>query len=360
MLLAICGTQSTLTSGIRQLVAVIAAQTIGMPYQVHASTKDQLSEVWKDIPQANRGSVLLFSDLPQLSLRQLLADSNIPTIICFDEFEEILSGLMSKTHPDFMTSLRIGTQCIVLTSELAATTKSLRMTSDRYDAPVMAIAREILDFFHIGYDDQHLDKLRKTLCGDQGDATTLRDFIAAQIPNALTTPDFLTTLPSDQRHVLAEVAQAYNPLTKGRAMEAVTWQRRCFQDGDTPDRQLLGSKLLVGPARCLFFGPYIHMPLGHWNCELEIEVNGCQADTMALVDVYDDEATAAVSMRLPRRGVYSIDIPFQVRRTDSHLQFRMMMLKGALEGELLLHKAKVTRAVPPRDDENLRLTYEAQ
>lgn len=359
MLLGICGTRSALSRVIQRLAARIAEETIGVPYPLVIASKEQLSETWKSIPLEKRQSILLYSEFPLASFRQLLVDSNISVIICMDDFEEIFAWQKSKEAEDFMLALRLATQCAVMTSQLIPATRHLLITPDKYETPVLDVAREILKFFSIRCDEAQWEKLRKILGGEKGDGATLRDFAVSQISDAPSTAEVFKALSPEDRHAAVEVARGYAPLSNGLPIETVSWTRRCFIDGDVTDRPVMGSKLLVGPARCLFFGPYIHLPPGQWNCELEIEVNDCPADTLAMADVYDDDIIAAVSMRLPRRGVYVIDMPFENRRVDAALQFRLSLLKGSIEGELLLHRARLKR-VDPQDNNNLRLTNEAQ
>ncbi|MDH7794324.1 MULTISPECIES: hypothetical protein [unclassified Beijerinckia] len=354
MLLSVCGTLSPISIATRRLVSIIAEETIGVPEHIHAVEVGQLRDAWKNIPQEKRTSMLLYSDAPQASMIKLLIDSDIPIVLSNDNFEEIFAFDMLNGSKEFMIALRLATYTVVQWSQLIHA-RNFFIGPDRYDAPITELAEEIMRFFNIRQDAQQWERLQTRLGNDK--SKTLRDFIAAEFPQWQSTAGFIETLSDEDRLALESVAKGYDPLTKRHPMEAVNWTRRCFQDGDASDRQLTGPKTLNGPARILFFGPHAHLPPGRWDCEIQIELNDCRTDTMAMVDVFDGEILGAVSLRLPRRGTYAIDVSFEVTRTHAPLEFRMQLLKGAIEGELLLLGVKVKRAEARGARENLSLTH---
>lgn len=353
MLLSVCGTMSPISQATRELISLIATETIGAPTQIYAVTVEQLRDAWKSISQEKRKSVLLYSDAPQTNLIQLIIDSDIPTVISVDDFEEIFAFNVVNTGKDILAALRQSTHTAVQISQLINTSRNLILGPDRYDTSVIDLAQDIMHFFSIEPSDQQLEKLRTKL----GDTTTLRDFMAATFPQWQPTTDFRESLPREDQDALESVIHGYDPLTRRRPFEVVHWSPRWFQDGDAPDRQLTGPKLLAGPARTIFFGPYIYLPVGQWDCEVHVEFNDCRSDTMALLDIFNGSVLAAVTMRLPRHGIYAIDISFQNQKPDAHLEFRLQILKGAIEGELRLLGVKVKRAAPVEAEENLRLTH---
>jgi len=347
MLLSVFGTQSTLSISFARIVEVIAKNTLGETATVHAAAIEQLREAWSAMSASQRQAVVLYSDCPQPSLIKLLIDTGAPIVACIDDFAEVVGFQMINTGKDFVASVRISTLTLTAIEPLLQTHNLLKITPAKYDAPLEEIISELTDFYNIKITPGQFDAIIDRLGHGAGRNASLADFIAAEFPEWQPVEAALATLTSSDRKLVKDLAEQYSAIAEGRAFDEVYWPRSFFQYGDVPERSMDGSILLTGPARIVFFGPYLHVPPGIWNAEVQIEVTDCRMDTIAYADIFNGEAVlSAVSMRFPRRGVYAFDIPFGSSNPHRPVEIRMHLLKGAIEGELLLHGVRITRTLP--------------
>lgn len=343
MLLSICGTPSPLSFAMARLVTLIAEATIGAPIQINVNGTAQLRDVWKDIPKEKRNSILVFSDAPEAGMTDLFSSSDIPVIIINDSLENIISHRLAFVEHNFTYALQQASLSIVQVCQLKEKVRNIQFDGNLYSRRIVDLIREIVEFYAIPLNDDQLNALVQEQCGaDQ--SRTFSEFVFENFPEWSTKPGYLSSsLSRTEKAALQEVASGYDALSAGHTNLQMTWPACCFFDGDIAGRPADGSKLLVGPARHIFYGPYLRLPAGHWNCEVHIELNDCRADTIAMLDVFnEDAALSAVSMRLPRRGVFSIDISFDLVASQKGIELRLALLKGALEGELLLLGAKLS------------------
>jgi len=346
MLLSIFGTQSTLSISFARIVEVIAKNTLGETASVHAAAIEQLREAWSAIPASARQAVVLYSDCPQPSLTKLLVDTGAAIVVCMDDFPSVVGFQMINLGKDFVASVRMSTLTFTAVEPLLQTRNLLTITASKYDASLAEIVSELVDFYNIQITPEQFDAILDRLGHGAGRSATLRDFIAAEFPEWRPVETALSALIGSDRKLVENLAQQYSAIAEGRAFDEVYWPRPFFQYGDVPDRPLDGSVILTGPARIVFFGPYLHVPPGAWNAEVQIEVTDCRMDTIAYADIYNGQAVlSAVSMRFPRKGVYAFDIAFETSTPHRPLEIRMHLLKGAIEGELLLHGARLTRTL---------------
>jgi hypothetical protein len=346
MLLSMFGTQSKLSISFARILEVIARNTLGETVAVHAAAIEQLREAWSAMPASARQAVVLYSDCPQPSLTKLLIDTGAAIVVCIDDFAAVVGFQMINTGKDFVASVRMSTLTFTAIEPLLQTRNLLTITAAKYDAPLEEIISELTDFYNIKINPEQFDAILDRLSHGTGRNATLADFIAAEFPEWRPVETALAALTGSDRKLVENLAQQYSAIAEGRVFDEVYWPRSFFQYGDVPDRSMDGSILLTGPARIVFFGPYLHVPPGAWNAEVQIEVTDCRMDTIAYADIFNGEVVlSAVSMRFPRRGVYAFDIPFETSNPHRPIEIRMHLLKGAIEGELLLHGARITRTL---------------
>lgn len=341
MLLSICGAPSPLSLAMVRFVSLIAEATIGAPAQIQTNEKKHMGELWNNIPKEDRKSILFYTDYPDISIVDLLYSSDIPVIVVSDKFERIVSHRLKSA--DIIFATKEATLSGVLVGQLREKSKNISFYEDTYNRNSIDIAKEIIEFYGIPCDERQWDALRQRL-SHRDEAPKFSEFVAEHFPDW--EENRLNDLSSAERATLREVAKGYDALSEGHIDQEFIWPSRSFYDGDTPNQPVLGSKLLAGPARCIFYGPYFHLPCGQWNCEVHIEVQECRTDTLALLDVCfgGTMVLSAVSMRLPRRGVYAIDLSFEVAAANKPVEIRLNLLKGAIEGEILLLRAKLSPA----------------
>jgi hypothetical protein len=343
MLLSICGTQSPLSVSIARIMEVIAKNTLGATACVHAHGIGQLRDAWATIPAASHQAVVLFSDCPQADLTKLLIESGAAMVVCIDDFADIVGFQMVQTGKDFVTAVRMTTKTLMPIVDLLQSGNPLTLTAAQYNTPLTKIISELIDFFKIKVRQEQFDAILVRLGHGAVKDNTLGEFIIDEFPEWTSHDVAFSTLPRGDLKLVEDLSQSYRTIAEGRPLGETYWPLTFFQHGDTPDHAITGAVALAGPARTVFRGPYLHLSRGPWTAEVQIEVTDCRSDTIACTDVFSGAILNAVSMRLPRRGTYAFDIPFEIKDPMKPVEIRMHLLKGALEGELLLLGVRIAR-----------------
>jgi hypothetical protein len=343
MLLSVCGTQSPLSISIARIMEVIAKNTLGGTGYVHAQGIGQLRDAWSTIPPASRQAVVLFSDGPQADLIKLLIDSGAAMVVCIDDFADIIGFQMVQTGKDFVAAVRMTTMTLMPVAELLQSANPLTLTAAKYDVPLIEIVSELIDFFKINVSQEQFEAILIRLGHGTVKDNTLRQFIADEFPEWTPYDVAFSALPRGDLKLVEDLAQSYRTIGDGHPLGNAYWPLTFFEHGDTPDHAMTGAVALTGPARTVFRGPYLHLSQGPWIAEVQIQVTDCRSDTIACTDVFSGGVLNAVSMRLPRRGAYEYDIAFEIKDPMKPVEIRLHLLKGAIEGELLLLGVRISR-----------------
>lgn len=348
MILSILGTNSAVFAATQRLVSIITKAIFGEAQELYVVSRAELRDHWHDIRSNPDKTFILLSNAPCSDLTDVFVETKLPVIVCHQDAEDIIKYLILDCGLDLTNALQNVSNTTVQAAQLTRCSRSLLVGSNRYATSVLDLSREIMLFFGMPADQQQLELVKGALGGEQGGQASFLDFILAQFPKWHSVKSFVGRLPDEDISLIEHVAQDYNFIGDERSASTFHWPRRCFLDGDIPGHRLVGSKLLVGPARILSYGPYMHLPPGVWHGEMQIELANCGTDTLALLDVFNGEILGAVSMRWPRSGSYAIDISFEVTESHKPIELRLQLLKGAIEGEVLLVGVRLTRAAAPR------------
>jgi hypothetical protein len=138
-------------------------------------------------------------------------------------------------------------------------------------------------------------------------------------------------LPANSLWPLAAAALPTDFLHSGGRVE-VTWPGRLFLLGDFPDTWMQGPIDISGPARCLLYGPYLHLPAGHWNVQLVIGVAGHDGRQAFVVEVVCAEVVAKGSFSIEGSGLFEIEMDFVHRDPNTPLEIRLFLDVGAIYG----------------------------
>src|ERR1700710_1521089 len=81
---------------------------------------------------------------------------------------------------------------------------------------------------------------------------------------------------------------------------------------------------LLGPARLLIWGPYLHLPKGRWRASMEFEVVGNLSPNQVIADVLVGGEFAGIgTFDLPERGVFAWSLAFVVADVEKAIEVRL-------------------------------------
>ncbi len=96
---------------------------------------------------------------------------------------------------------------------------------------------------------------------------------------------------------------------------------------------------LIGPARMLFHGPYLHLPPGRYEAEIIVAIAGHDADASFRVEVHAGQACLArARFKSSRPGSFSGRFSFVHPHVGAEIQAQFIAERGAINGKFSLQQ----------------------
>lgn len=350
MLVPIFGTPSALSYATLQMVRVIVEETYGAHSLLQAVFMNDLKTAWNSLDRAARKFVIFFSDCPHPEVTALMLATKAPIIVIADDIANIVGYTIETRGMEFPHAVRFATQVTSALDALFGTVQVMRVTPDRYKRDLRSLVAEVIDFFGFSCEPEQFDAILKRLGGSEDEAAQpLAAYIERTLPVVRIARDYLHDLSEDRRQVLQSLTRQYSSIMSGRSLSVLDWPTSLFLDWERPGVFLERTIELTGPARFIICGPYLHLPAGCWNVEVQIETRECHSENLLAVDVFSGNILSAVSMRLAAEGAYAFDIAFETIDPLLPVELRFQLLRGSIEGQLTLLGVRLTRQ-PPDDN----------
>jgi hypothetical protein len=144
-----------------------------------------------------------------------------------------------------------------------------------------------------------------------------------------------------ERESYKQIAADYQPMLDRSPIREIVWPAAILYSA-TPGFRTDKSLDLLGPARLLVWGPYMHLTRGHWTASMEFEVVGNLSPNSVIADVLvGGEFAGLGEFDLPERGVYTWRLAFEVADVAKPIEVRLTLDKAAIEGAFLLRQVRV-------------------
>lgn len=280
-----------------------------------------------------KSTVVVVSDCPRADLVALFATADQPVLVCCEPFDVVVRYNMRSRGMAFAPALRFATQVLSALDALAGVPHVLRIDHRRYGDPLRAVVDLIAAFIGLDPMNDWVDAaVRHVDEGTEFSSTTFQEYVVQSFPHAseINGP----ALPEREGALLRDLGRHYGPLVEGETLRAVEWPARLLLDWDHPGRFLEGAVPLLGPARFVVCGPYLHLPAGRWRMTVGFETHDCWSDNRIQADVFDGCILAAVAVLLPKEGRYEFTMDFPVTDPLRPLELRIRLATGAIEGSL--------------------------
>ena len=153
-------------------------------------------------------------------------------------------------------------------------------------------------------------------------------------PEATLSPADVDRLPTMRQSVAG-----YADLIAGKQATEIVWPMELFTRPD--ERPARAPIELTGPARGLFWGPYMHLPVGDWTARVEFEIDGAISGVEAMTDVRVNEVVNEKTFEMPAKGIFAYDLSFHVADPHLPVEIRLFTKRSAIEGVFLPRSVRV-------------------
>lgn len=276
--------------------------------------------------------VVLFADLATETLSDTVAGRRLPFLLIVDDFVSVVADLMRARSMAYLPAVRFATQAFALL-DMLPDNDVLRVTPADCQRPFRGFIDGMIRFYGLVCSEAQFDAIVASLIPGAGGDETLADYLrtfrqAAEVQSAV-----LTEL---QRGALDVLAASYDAMAAGRRPRSVTWPTSLAMRWGERPCALEGPIDLLGPARFIICGPYLHLPRGRWRMHVEIETRSCLSDNRIGADIFSETILAAATARLPSAGRYTFPLDFSIANPAAPLEIRIQVVTGCIEGSLEL------------------------
>lgn len=130
-------------------------------------------------------------------------------------------------------------------------------------------------------------------------------------------------------------------LVRQGAAAELEWLPGLFFDTVSRLRPARAELDLTGPARCLFYGPYMHLPPSLWEVHVRVEILNKHGPTEFRAEIYTDQSQQDFPAILPSSGAYDVSFRFTVTDARLPIQIRLFNDRGEIEGEIRFGGARL-------------------
>lgn len=343
MLISIFGTPSPLTYWGVHVVRAIAHVCHGEHHFIQSIYFRDLRDAW--FKRDGKG-VIFVSECPESQVSDLFIRSGAPIFLFADDPGDVIGYAMASRGLGLHQALRFASQSYCTLSNIVRTDGAFVVRPSHYGGGVRALVRQILAFLEGAVSDELAELAMAHILSDYraGDDSTIEKEVLRIIPGARRPGGFAVERTETAHRLIDSVIQQYAAIFEGRVLRKVEWPREIFLDWDRGEAFVAGPLQLVGPARFIICGPYMHLTRGEWLAKVEIEVSENHSGNRLRADIVAGDIQCVVDADLPGEGVFAFEMAFAVVEPLLPVEIRFQILSGAIEGRFFLRRVRIERA----------------
>ncbi len=273
--------------------------------------------ITQDGAQAN----LIVSHFPRKVLIDWLTANRLPTILVAPDIYVCLAHAEQLMHKNRGLLPGVLSQSLALIASARELPAHLVLTGHQIGSELP----KLFSFFEVlGADITHA-----RIPAERAIILSLYEVAAGEQP--------LSDVSAVSKESLTDTAQACQgllTLVRSRNVSEISWPVALFFDTETRSRPAPPTVELQGPARCLYFGPYLHLSVSCWEADLSIEIRGKTDPTELRAEFYTDSFQTSFPFVLQSAGSYKVHFQFNVQDAGQAIQIRFFLDRGEIEGTL--------------------------
>lgn len=347
MIINAFGLPSGFTQWAVHLLRVFTDFTLRDVDYLTAGDLNQMRTAWATRKHAN---LFFYADCPDRPLVNLFLKVNsIPSIILVEDPADITGYIMRERELEWPWAVRLTNQCVAALSDLFLEQNTL-MLKREYELTFEEFFNAVAHHCNIPLSVGQIDEMMRIVdpSGVFSRSTALEDAMTQRLKHVRPVGYVDPKLTQEELAVMEGIHIPMRDLIACREVSTVALDRQMLISGDRPQSVLYGVIEMLGPARCLCFGPYVHLPCGDWHAVLEFTISENLSGNTFDIDVYHRDVISVESFELPAMGRFAAHVPFRVVDPRDAVQIRLIMREGAIEGVLDVKSITFSSVSDPR------------
>lgn len=313
---------------------------------------DTIEDLKQHVQSRSGTHAVLVSQFPEARLSELIVRINVPFLLCLEDPVDAVSYLARATEQRDFGLVRAVSASLACLEPLANASAALVLRRNDIGQPsgIDLLLKKIDNHFSTELTfEQIANALLHVGMGSPEEASTagvpkLEEAAAAVIVGYLTPKEAVPELSEPLRDIAGKVL---HPLEFGRTdalSPVIFWPREAFLAGDRLGEGLDDSLDLTGGARCLIYGPYLHLPTGRWDAKFLFDVDEDCHGQIFTVEIFAGEPLGKLRVCPQGIGSFEAAVPVEVIDPRAPIEVRLMMDSGAIEGRLSAWSVEWLRA----------------
>jgi hypothetical protein len=323
------------------LVRALVQTTIGDHDFLGESTVPALADLWQ---RRTTGVCLLFGDCPERKIVDLVIAGRSPIILFAEDPIDIVGYAIEERNLSVRNAASLVNQCLAVFHDLFLRGDVLVVERS---GTVSVLIERIASTLGL----QLSTEQRLAVARQVGVDITGQALVANEVERygkfARRTGYWATHLDASDLNTALSLAAPFAGIYRGERLVAMEWPPHLFFSADTPGQALVSHLSMLGPARILAYGPYLHLPPGEWVANVEFEVGDNASGNSLFADVVVGNVLRGALTKLPSSGEFQFEMPFAITEPRTPIELRLAIKEGAIEGWLDLKMVTLTRRAAP-------------
>ncbi|ESR25309.1 hypothetical protein [Lutibaculum baratangense] len=321
----------------------IAESRFGEADFAKVTTFEQFEKAYK----ARKAEAFVVSlEAPDLRIAQVLQRAGAKPAFFEESFETTVGFLLAGAKPlDFRNAVRRTSRWVASSAMLLAMECAFRFPQPEHDTRLLSFLQNLSLFYGIDPETELIEQAAARLgVRELTPRTLLHTEMCAKFPRAAHGQAALEALPSYERSLLLKLAEGYDNLLGGDPVATCSWPPGFLVDAVTKEDYFRSPIEMLGPARRLTFGPYLHLPPGQWLFTAIIEVwDNASGNLVNVRARVGKQVNAAIAVQLPARAKQAVALPVTVEDPHHAIEVYFDMKEGAIEGRFAVHSLQIIR-----------------
>lgn len=340
MIVSLFGPPCPLTMWGTNLVRMLVQTAIGDHDFIGESNVPALAELWQ---KRSKDVCLLFADCPERRIVDLIIAGQSPIILFAEDPIDIVGYAIEERKLSARNAAALVNQCLAVFHDLFLRGDVLVIERSNTFA---ALIDRIASALGVRLSAEQ----RATIARQVGVEITDPAPVARQVERygkfAKRAGYWRAHLDASELDVVASIALPFAGIYRGERLDAVRWPPHLFFSADTPGQPLAPKSSLLGPARILAYGPYLHLPPGEWVANVEFRIGDNFSGNSLFAEVVVGDVLRAAATKLPSQGEFQFEMPLSVAEPRTPIELRLTIKEGAIEGWIDLGMVTLTRQSP--------------
>lgn len=337
MLIATFGPPSAFTHWCLHALSTLSGVVLGDFDYISVSTSQDFATA---LSNRQKEHMNFFTDCPDRGLVETFENRRLPILVLAEDPRDVLGFIMRERSLNWQQAVRLASLTFATTAGLVASPLALCIARDG-NLTVGEFLERVTTHFGLEAGREQLDEITHRLLPAGNASSSTEEAVLSQVAHAMPMGRALEISP-EERLVVEPLLEAMRATTGGTGT-SFRWPSELFVGSTGPEELLRQPIEMLGPARCLVYGPYLHLPAGVWEVTLLLEVAENFSGNHVDVDIFHGTILHMESFRLPVSGRMALIATFPVSESREPVQIRVIQREGAIEGLLRIGDVHVRR-----------------